>query len=314
MSMYAAPTHTVSLEPQDPWAKIAGAYGLGAPPAQGMPAVMPGVQVGQAPQMGLGSQQFLDFMDQISGRIGNAYNYNTPQMNASLIDPSQVPQTQAQQMGQSDELKRLLGGEGYSAKNLAQMRATATEQPAQAGLQQLSQMKRMLGQSGISGGAAAAVQGDIARQTGQAQGQAMRDVDVRNAEAGMENTRYGVGQQTQIGMNNMQAANQMALANANMMYQSLQANQQAQNSASQFNTGLKAQQSAAGASSMSSFFGQQGAQGQDQRQQKDMQNTQNQWDQQKFQAGLDWDKQKSQWDQLNQRYGQSQNILGAWGA
>lgn len=321
MAMYASPTTSVSIDPRyqqggnsnDPWAQIAAAYGLGAPPAQGMPATLPGVQVGAAPQMGLGSQQFLDFMDQIGGRINNAYGYSTPQMQASLLDTGSIPNVSAREMGQSDELKRLLAGEGYNPKILAQMRATATEQPAQAGLQQMAQMKRQLGEAGISGGAAAALRGEIARQTGQAQGQAMRDVDTENARVGVENTRFGVGQQTNIGLSNMQAANQMALANANMMFQALSQNQQAQNQASQFNTGLKAQQSAAGASAMSGFLGQQGAMGQQQRHDKEMQNNQNAWEGQKLQTGYNWQRQTMPWEELNKRYSQSQNILGSWG-
>jgi hypothetical protein len=137
---------------------------------------------------------------------------------------------------------------------------------------------------------------------------------VQNANASMENTRFGVGQQTQIGMSNMQAANQMALANANIMFQALQANQQASNQTNMMNTQLKAQQGAAGASAMGNFLGQQGAQGQAQTHEKDMQNNQNTFNRQNTQAGFDWDRQKSQWEELNKRYGQSQNILGSWGA
>lgn len=311
MAMYDAPQTQVTL---DPWQQIAQAYGLGAPPAQGMPATMPGIQIGAAPQMSLDNKRYTDFMDQIGSRIQNAYQYDTPQAQAALMDTGSLPNVEAQTMAESAELKRLLSGEGFNPQVMAQMRATAMEAPAQAGLQQMSQMKRILGQSGISGGAEAALRGEVARQTGQNQGAAMRDVDINNAKASMENTRFGVGQQTQIGMSNMQAANQMALANANMMFQALQANQQASNQANMMNTQLKAQQGAAGASAMSGFLGQQGAQGQAQTHDKEMQNNANVFNRQNMQAGFDWDRQKSQWDELNKRYGQSQNILGSWGA
>ena len=43
-----------------------------------------------------------------------------------------------------------------------------------------------------------------------AQTAANRDVDLANAQVGLENFRTGVGMQTQIGLSNMQAANQMA--------------------------------------------------------------------------------------------------------
>ncbi len=46
----------------------------------------------------------------------------------------QVPQVTAQTMGTSDELQRMLNGEGYNPKTLAQMRAGAIDDTAAAGL------------------------------------------------------------------------------------------------------------------------------------------------------------------------------------
>lgn len=303
----------VSLGPSnydDPWAYIANAYGLGAPPAQGMPATLPGVQVGNAPQVDTSNQDFLQLMNQINGQIGGAYGYQTPQMSASLMDQGAVPHPEAKQYGGSDELQRMLSGEGYSPEMLTRMRATATQQPAQAGLQQMSQMKRMLGEAGIHGGAEVALRGEVARQTGQAQGQALRDVDLQNANVGIENQRFGVGQQTSIGMGNMQAANQMAMQNSQMLFQALRDNQNAQNSATQLNTQLSANQQLAGANAQGNFLGQQGAQGQQQRNDNLNANANRQWDASKMQTGMDWDKQTRQFDELNKRFGQSQNLLG----
>jgi hypothetical protein len=298
----------------DPWAEIAAAYGLGAPPAQGLPSTLPGVQVGAAPQVSTDPSGFMNYSDQVGGQIKNAFGYATPQASTSLIDQSKVPQPGAQQFGTSAELSRLLGGEGYSPEILAKMRANATEDTSSAGLQQMSQMKRALGQAGIEGGAAAALQGEIARQTGQAQGRALSDIDINNAQVGVENTRFGVGQQSQIGMSNMQQANQMAMNNANMMFESLRSNQQAQNQGSQFNTGLKADQERAGASAQANFLGQQGAQWQDQRQEREMTNNQNNVNFQRDQTKYDWEKQSLPWQELNNRYGSAQNTLGSWGA
>lgn len=300
--------------PTDPWMQIANAYGLGAPPAQGMPASLPGVQVGAPPQVSTNMNDFTGFMNQINGQIGGAYGYQTPQANASLIDQSRIPQPNAQQFGTSAELQRLLSGQGYTQEMLTRMRATATEQPAQAGLQQMSQMRRMLGEAGVHGGAEVALRGEVARQTGQAQGQALRDVDLQNANTGMENQRFGVGQQTSIGLSNMQAANQIALQNSQMLFQALRDNQSAQNSTNQLNTQMQGQQRLAGANAQSNFLGQQGAQGQQQRNDNTNANANRQWDASKMQTGLDWDRQTRQWDELNKRFGQSQNILGNWSA
>lgn len=297
----------------DPWANLQNTYGLGTPPAQGMPASMPGVQLGQAPQMSTDMGQFNQYTNQINGQIQGAYGYQTPQGQAAMIDPSQMQHPGAQQMGTSPELQHMLSGEGYSPANLARMRATATEAPAQAGLQQMSQMKRMLGESGISGGADVALRGEVARQTGQNQSQALNNVELQNANMGNANQQFGVGQQTGIGMGNMQQANQMALANANQMFQALTQNQQASNSMTQMNTGLQANQQLSGANASSGFLGQQGAQGQQQRHDNETQNNQNVFARQTQQGNMDWDKQKSQWQELNNRYGQAQNTLGSWG-
>lgn len=309
---WSSPGALPGVDPNDPWAKIAAAYGLGAPPAQGMPATLPGVTVGKPDPYQFDQKAYLDLMNQINGQIGGAYGYQTPQGSASLIDQFQVPQGSAQQMGTSAELQRLLSGEGYTPEMLTRMRATATQQPAQAGLQQMSQMKRALGDAGIQGGAAAALQGEVARQTGQAQGQALRDVDLTNANAGIENQRFGVGQQTQIGLSNMQQANQMAMANANMLFQALSQNANASNQMTMMNTQGQQQQRLSGANAQAGFLGQQGAQAQEFKNAGDMWNTNANWQAKQNQTGLDWDRQTRQWDELNRRFSQSQNLLGSF--
>lgn len=233
---------------EDPWAGIAQTYGFGAPPAVGMPAVLPTTKIGPAPQA-------------------------TP----SLIDPTSIPQPVAAQMPISPEIKAMAGGQGYAPDVVAKMKANAYEGAASAGLQEMAQAKRALGSAGIQGGAAAAVEGDVARRTGQTQMSALGQIDVNNAQVGNENAKFGIGQQTQIGENNMQAANTMALANANALYAGLRANQDSMNTTNQMNTGLTFQR-------------------------------------QNDQASMDSNNMKSQWDELNRRFGQSQSILGAWGA
>ncbi len=241
----AAPTPAAS---GDPWAQISSAYGLGAPPAQGLPATMQSADFGAAPQ----SQ-------------------------AAQIDLSKIPQPTAQQTAVSPEILAMKSGEGYSPDVLAKMKANAIDTASTAGVQQMGQMKRILGQSGVRGGANAALQGDIARQSIQNQGTALNNIDINNAGVGNENKKFGIGQETQIGQGNMQAANAMALQNANTMFSGLQTNQAANQNNNQFNTGLTFQR-------------------------------------QNDQTNMNYQNQKNQWDELNKRYGQSQNILGSWGA
>jgi hypothetical protein len=200
-----------------------------------------------------------------------------PQAQPALIDPASIPQPTAQQMQVSPEIQAMASGQGYSPDVVAKMKANAVQDAASAGQQELSQTKRMLGANGIQGGAAAGVVGDVARRTGETQRNATGQIDVNNAQVGNENAKFGIGQETTIGQNNMQATNAMALANASALYQSLRSNQDATNTTNQMNTGLTFQR-------------------------------------QNDQATMDYNNQKSQWDELNKRFGQSQNILGAWGA
>lgn len=230
----------------DPWASISQAYGLGAPPSQGLPSTLKSVNMGAAPQA-----------------------------TAQTIDLNSIPQPAAQQMQVNDGIKAMAGGQGYSPDTLAKMKANAVDTASNAGVQQMGQTKRILGQAGVKGGAAAAVQSDVARQALQNQGTALNNIDVNNAQVGNENAKFGLGQETSIGQGNMQAANQMALENANKMFSGLQTNQSANQSTNQMNTSMNFQR-------------------------------------QNDQANMDYNNQKSQWDELNKRYGQSQNILGSW--
>lgn len=101
-------------------------------------------------------------------------------------DPFALPQT--------DEMKKLMSGQGYDPKTLAQMHASAMETPAAAGMQQMAQAKRALANSGFgfgSGGMGAGILGNVARDVGKQQVAANRDVDMGNAQVGMENFRLG---------------------------------------------------------------------------------------------------------------------------
>lgn len=292
----AAPSWTGTIAPQT------AAPALGAPAASAAPTYQ-NIAPLNIPRMSLDTGNFDTYMNQLGAQVKGAYDYTTPQAQASLLDTSKIPQVTAQQQSISPELQRMLKGEGYAPEILAKMRATAIEQPASAGLQQLSQMKRALGQAGIQGGAAAAMQGAIARQTGQDQNKAMRDVDIQNAQTGVENSRFGVGQQTGIGQSNMQAANTMALQNAGMMFDALRQNQNSSNAMSQFNTGLKADQQGQKANTYSNFIGQQGAQSQNQK-----------FDKEKINAGFAADEATKPWDANNSFISQDKNILGQWGS
>lgn len=278
-------------------------YGLQAPDVQGDPLGINRLVVPNAPQLSTDPTQFNQARDETAGQIGNAWDFQTPQAQAAQIALGLVPQPNAEQYGTSPELQRMLAGQGYSDDILAKMHAGATENPANAGLQELAAARRALSMSGLSDSpAGAAVQADVARRTGQAQTAANRDVDVQNAQAGLENFRTGVGMQTQIGLSNMQAANQMALNNANRLFSAISQNNQYQQQANMGNAAAENARLTNQANDKSNFLSSQGNLWQQQANQRDLTNNQNQLNQQNMQFASDKDTQNQLWNEFNNRY------------
>ncbi len=205
------------------------------------PSMIGGITLGQTPIIpGQYSQGFLTDYNNYAAQVGNAasspYNYNPGQMSAAQMNTGNIPQPTAQQYGGSSQLNQLLSGQGYDPATLARMHAGATDSVAGQSAMQLSQARQALGQAGtMDSPAGVGVQQDVARQAGAAQTQASNAIDINNAQVGNQNFLAGVGMQNQNGISNMQQANQMALANANNLFQGMQQNtqnQQAANSAS----------------------------------------------------------------------------------
>lgn len=194
------------------------------------PFDIPSIVLPGAPNIGStldqGAQdRFTGLMNNIAGQVQQQYAYQNPAFTAAEMQRGDIPQAQAQQFGTSPELQQMISGQGFNPSILAQMRSRASEGVNQAGLSEMSQTKRALEQAGLGGSpAGAAVAGDVARRSGQARSSALRDVDIANAEQGIENAQFGIGQQTNIGLSNMQQANQMAMQNANMIFSGLSQN------------------------------------------------------------------------------------------
>lgn len=295
----------------DPWQSVDETYGLTPPPAPGMPAGLPGINLPGAPTLDTDPSRFLDMIDQTSGRIKSAYDYDTPTADTSII--GQAPQAATSQYGTSAELQDFLSGQGFNPQQLALMQTQAREAPAAAGRQQMGQMRRILGESGIEGPAAAGYMGDVARNIGYQQNQNLQNVALANAAQGAANKQFGVGQQTSIGLTNMQQANMMALQNANMMFEALRANQAAQNSMNQFNTNNQVQQKKEQAGAQANYQTQAGMQLQSDTSAREFENANKQFGNQLKQADYDWQAQTLPWQELNNRYGQATATLGSWG-
>lgn len=229
-----------------------------------MPMSVPGINIPAPPVIpNRFDPQFInnfnDMTGQTAGNIAGAWNYTLPTATAAQLNLTGVPSPTAQQTAISPELQRMLAGEGYSPDILAGMRARSIEDVSGAGRTEMGQARRALEQAGLAESpAAAAISGDVARRSGIAQNSALRDIDIANALQGIQNMQFGIGQQTQIGMSNMAAANQMALENANRLFAGMQqslANQQQTNMA---NFGAAANQATNKAGAQSNFFANQG--------------------------------------------------------
>lgn len=204
-------------------------YGENAGP-YGMTWGLPKEDFGDMPEM---SSSFGDTFDRnfegntraVAGNVANAYNYNMPQANAAQMGLGGIPQPNAQQFGTSAELQSMLSGEGWDPKTMAQMRSRAIDDVSGAGRTEMGQASRAMERAGLSGSpAGAAVAGDVARRSGIQQNSALRDIDIGSAMQGIQNKQFGIGQQTGIGMGNMQQANSMALANANRLFSGMSQN------------------------------------------------------------------------------------------
>ncbi len=184
------------------------------------------------------NSNYFGTMNNLAGQAQSQFDFRTPQAQAALMDTSQVPQPNAQQFGTSPELQQLLSGQGYDPATIARLNAGAIDNNSNSVLGQMSQSKRALGQAGLQNSpAGAAIQADIARQGYGNQNTALNDIALQNAQQGMQNRLAGVGFQSQIGLSNMEAANQMALANANRLFSAFSQNQANTQQSSLFNAG-----------------------------------------------------------------------------
>ena len=231
---------------------------------QGPPAI-PGIDLGQMPTMSAGLdpteyQRSIDFMHGLANTIGQQYDKPLPEAQAALMPEGQVPQPNAQLMSDAF-LDPFLSGQGYSPDILAKMRSRAVDDISTTSLSEMSQARRALEQSGLGESpAGAAIRSDVARRSGQEQTAALRDIDIQDANVGVENQRIGIGQKTAIGLSNMEQANQMALANANRLFASLNQNLSNQQQANMANFGANVDNRANQRSAVSNFLGQQGGQ------------------------------------------------------
>ena len=145
---------------------------------------------------------------------------------SGLLNLGMTPNATAQQYQIPPEIQSMLDGKGgFSPETLTGMNASAKESAANAGQQQMAQVKRQMAQNGIHGPAAAGYAGAVAKQTGAQEQANLRDVQQQNAQAQLSQQNLAAQIAAQAGEGNMQSANQLALANAQMLFDALLSNQ-----------------------------------------------------------------------------------------
>lgn len=153
--------------------------------------------------------------------------FNTP--GSGLVNLGMVPNAPLSQYQISPQVEAMLNGQGgFSPETMASMNATATESAANSGQQEMGAVKRAMAQQGISGSpAAAGYEGAVAKQTGTQEQQNLQQVQQEQAQAQLNQANMAAQIQAQAGEGNMNAANTLALSNAQMLYNALLANQNA---------------------------------------------------------------------------------------
>jgi hypothetical protein len=168
--------------------------------------------------------------------IGNAWN-TAPwgSMNAAQMNPSGVPQVNAQLPQSFEALQFLLSGQGFDPATLARMRAQATDTVSQSAAGTMDAARLAAERAGLLyGGLGIGLQGNVANQAGIQNQQALNNIAIANAQQGIQNLTQGAGMNLNLQENSAQQANQVALQNAANLFSSMTqnlANQQASNAA-----------------------------------------------------------------------------------
>lgn len=141
------------------------------------------------------TQDYMNRRDADVNAVGDLFGPETQ------FDLSQVPQPSA----------ALLNESGYSPEIMAKLRAGAIDDSSRLGISRLAGARRTLGMG--DSGAESAITDQIARDTGASQYDALRDIDIQNADVGLANQRT-----------NIASLNTMAMENASRLFSAMSQN------------------------------------------------------------------------------------------
>lgn len=163
-----------------------------------------------------------------------------PGFDAAQIDTSQLMRPQAAQTDQSEALKFLLSGQGFDPATLARMRASsgdaiAGEQRSAAGSARLNAEQAGLGGSG----AGIAMADQVNRRAGDARIASENQLQIQNAQQGIQNLTTGAGLDLSRAQTNAGAQNAMSSQKMQQLLAALQQNtgNQQQAAATRFGAG-----------------------------------------------------------------------------
>ncbi len=172
--------------------------------------------------------------------IPNYYNWGDwPTAQAAQMDQGAIPQTQAQTPQSFDALDFLLSGQGFGNDVMSKMRAGVIDDNAAAGRSQRGSSKLLAEQSGLAGSPAAlALESQANRNQNASTTRGLNDLEVQNAQQGLENKRIGAGMEMGRQTSSAEMMNQNALANASRLFSGMQQNVQNSQQANMTNAGF----------------------------------------------------------------------------
>ena len=202
------------------------------------------------------SNDYFGNANAVKNDIGSIYNsIPVDRANAAQLDINGIPQPQSRDVASNPALQHLVSGQGFDPATLARLHAAsndviAANQRSAQGSARLA--AEQAGQAG--GGGEMAMVGQANRQAGDARTRASNDIEIQNAQTGMENMRQGAGLELGRATTNATQANMIALQNASQMLQAMQQNTANVQQTSLANSGAQNQHNQALAQTQGDFM------------------------------------------------------------
>lgn len=198
-----------------------------------LPQLPTNMNFGQMPMMSelfspAFQNQYLQNMHSQAAEIGNYWDpRGFPTAQAAQMDTGAIPQVNAQTPQSFQALQFLLSGQGFDPATLTKMKANSSDSIANQGIARMSAGRLAADRAGLGGsGIDVALQDQIARENAANQTTANNQIDIQNAQQGIQNMTTGAGMELGRQTNSAQMANLVALQNASNLISAMQTNVQ----------------------------------------------------------------------------------------